>query len=296
MKKMLIGAHTLQYAFALTEKELGLVSHLKELGCETIEFCPLDLESFPAAKFQRAALDAGFKNWSMGYGMPRDCNIISPDPEERRKGIEQSKLLIDKAMELDASVLGGMMYAGWGYTTGHMPTQEEWNLAVEYFSEIAVYSWKQNPGLVLGIEPVQRGESHFINTLGRARQFALEFARRGVPVVKVHADSFHMIREEDSFRDALLEAGAYLRHFHACENQRGIPGTGLVPWPELMKALRCIGYSGSMIIESFDPEMEEIAAQTQMWRKFASPDQLVSEGLRFLKGLRQAYYPESCPD
>jgi D-psicose/D-tagatose/L-ribulose 3-epimerase len=104
--------------------------------------------------------------------------------------------------------------------------------------------------------------------------------------VKVHLDTFHMIREEDSFRAAVLEAGSKLGYVHACENQRGIPGTGLVPWGEFFTALRDVGYDGCITIESFDPEMPSIAKLCCMWRKFAdSPEQLATQGLEFLRGV-----------
>src|ERR1022692_1393169 len=44
----------------------------------------------------------------------------------------------------------------------------------------------------------------------------------GLPNVKVHLDTFHMIREEDDFTAAVLATEGYLGYVHACENQRGI--------------------------------------------------------------------------
>jgi len=79
-----------------------------------------------------------------------------------------------------------------------------------------------------------------------------------------------------------------LGYVHACENQRGIPGTGLVPWLDFFRALRQVGYDGCVTIESFDPNMENIAKLCCIWRQLAdSPDQLAAEGLRFLKNVYQ---------
>ena len=76
----------------------------------------------------------------------------------------------------------------------------------------------------------------------------------------------------------------YLGYIHACENQRGIPGSGLVPWTRFFEALRQVGYDGCITIESFDPEIESVAKLCCIWRKLAdSPEQLATEGLRFLK-------------
>ena len=180
-----------------------------------------------------------------------------------------------------------MIYCGWGYLSGKMRTEEEWRWGVENYHEIAAYA-QQTSNLVLGIEPVNRFESHFINTAHDALQFIREV---GVPNVKVHLDTFHMIREEADFTGAVLETNGSLGYVHACENQRGIPGTGLVPWFPFFKALLEIGYDGCITIESFDPEMESIAKLCCIWRKLAdSPEQLATEGLHFLKRVHQEVF------
>jgi D-psicose/D-tagatose/L-ribulose 3-epimerase len=113
----------------------------------------------------------------------------------------------------------------------------------------------------------------------------------GMPNVKVHLDAFHMIREENSIPGAIREAGELLGYVHACENQRGVPGSGLVPWKDFFQALRMVGYDGCITIESFDPDMERIAKLCCIWRKLAeSPEALATEGLKYLKGVYEEAY------
>ncbi len=167
-----------------------------------------------------------------------------------------------------------------GYLTGRMRTDQEWKWGVEGYREIASYS-QRSSDLILGIEPVNRFESHFINTAADALKFIHEV---GVPNVKVHLDTFHMIREETDFTACVLQTKGLLGYVHACENQRGIPGTGLTPWVPFFQALRQVSYDGCVTIESFDPDMESIAKLCCIWRKLAdSPEQLATEGLKFLK-------------
>jgi D-psicose/D-tagatose/L-ribulose 3-epimerase len=103
--------------------------------------------------------------------------------------------------------------------------------------------------------------------------------------VKVHLDCFHMIREEMSFRQAVLTCGKeYLGYVHVCENNRGIPGTGLVPWKAFFTALMDIGYEGPLVIESFDPGFEELNRLCAIWRKFADTgEELAVKGLQNLQ-------------
>ena len=74
--------------------------------------------------------------------------------------------------------------------------------------------------------------------------------------------------------------------FRSCENNRGIPGTGLVPWKEFFTVLKDIGYKGAVSIESFDPNFEEVNRNCAIWRKFAeSGEALAIEGLKNLKAI-----------
>jgi D-psicose/D-tagatose/L-ribulose 3-epimerase len=177
-----------------------------------------------------------------------------------------------------------MIYCGWGYLTGRMRTPEEWNWGVENYRQVAEYALEADPKLVLGIEPVNRFESHFINVALDAVKFIHDI---GMPNVKVHLDTFHMIREEDDIASAVLATGKNIGYVHACENQRGIPGRGMVPWAQFFDALHHTGYDGCITIESFNPDIESVAKLCCIWRKLAeSPEQLASEGLAFLKSVK----------
>ncbi len=281
---MKFGIHSLLFRETFLESDLPLLDKCKNLGFDAVEIIPFDPAHFPAAKAKRAAADIGL-TLNMGYGMPAEYNIIDPDPAVRVRGIEFSKHLIDLANEAGAEVFGGMIYCGWGYLTGKMRTAQEWQWGVEGYHTIASYALETNPKLVLGIEPVNRFESHFINTAADAVKF---IGAVGLPNVKVHLDTFHMIREEDSIGAAVRATGDKIGYVHACENQRGIPGHGLMPWVEFFEGLHECNYDGCITIESFDPDIESVAKLCCIWRKLAdTPEQLASEGLAFLKSVKE---------
>ena len=61
---------------------------------------------------------------------------------------------------------------------------------------------------------------------------------------------------------------------------------GLAAWDQLEQGLREVGYSGPVVIETFTPEVKEIARAAAIWRQLApSQDSLASNGLAFLKDL-----------
>jgi D-psicose/D-tagatose/L-ribulose 3-epimerase len=284
------GIHSLLFRETFLDKDLPLLDKCKRLGFDAVEIIPFDPDGFPAAKVKAAAADLGL-TINTGYGMPDEYNIISPDAATRRHGIDFARKLIDLSNEAGSKILTGLIHCGWGYLTGKMPTAEEWNWSEEGMREIAGYA-QETSGLAMGIEAVNRFESHLVNTAADAVRLVRAI---GLPNVKVHLDTFHMIREEVDMPAAVRATGSYVGYVHACENQRGIPGTGMVPWVPFFEALREIGYDGCVTIESFDPGLESVVKLCCIWRKLAdSPEQLATEGLRFLKGVyRQAYLRET---
>jgi D-psicose/D-tagatose/L-ribulose 3-epimerase len=281
---MKFGIHSLLFSETFTERDLPLLEKAKEMGFDAVDIVPFDLDNFPAKEVRQRAKDLGLEI-IIEIGMPADANIISPEASIRAAGVELSKRLVDTCVEAGATVFGGVNYACWGYLTGKMRTEEEWQWGVENFRKVAEYGATNAPGLTIALEVVNRFETHFLNIAADAVRFIHDL---GTPSnVKVHLDAFHMIREEDSFTTAVKETGPLLGYVHACENQRGIPGRGQVPWRDFFKALAEVNYQGVVTIESFDPNFKNIAKLCCIWRKLAeSPEQLASEGLRFLKSIQ----------
>ncbi|MGH9674804.1 MAG: sugar phosphate isomerase/epimerase family protein, partial [Bryobacteraceae bacterium] len=76
----------------------------------------------------------------------------------------------------------------------------------------------------------------------------------------------------------------HLRHVHTCENDRGTPGSGHVPWSAVFGVLRETGYDGWLTIESFGSTISEIATAAAIWRDHAgSADESAFEGVKFLR-------------
>lgn len=276
------GIHSLLFNETFLEKDLPLLAKCKEMGFDAIEIIPFAPDEFPASKVRERAAELGLIV-NMGYGLPEDKNPISSDPAIREAGVEFACYLTDLAVEAGAVILTGILHCGWGSLTGKARTEEEWRWGVENYRRITEHALQGNPDLVLGIEPVNRFESHFINTAADAVKFVEDV---GMPNAKVHLDTFHMIREEDDIAAATRATGPHLGYVHACENQRGVPGRGMVPWRDFFAALRDVGYDGCVTIESFDPGMENIAKLCCIWRKLAdSPEQLATEGLAYLREL-----------
>ncbi len=276
---MKFGVHSILFSDSFLEKDLPLLEKLKKMGFDTVEMPPFDQENFPASKVKQMSEELGL-DINIAYGLEPEHNIISPDADVRRAGIDFTKKLVDISNKAGAKIFGGVIYCPWGYTTGKAPTKDEWSWGVEGFREIAEYAASESD-LVLCVEPINRMESHFINTLEAGSRFVEDL---GMKNVKLIMDTYHLIREETSVYDSITAAGKHIAYVHSNENHRGIPGSGLVPWEEVFRALKAINFDGCMTLESFNPNNENCASMGCIWRKLAdSPEQLASEGLKFLK-------------
>jgi sugar phosphate isomerase/epimerase/lysophospholipase L1-like esterase len=101
-------------------------------------------------------------------------------------------------------------------------------------------------GITVAIEPLQKSECNFINTVGEAVDIAREV---NDPNIRVLADIFHMMREKEG-PDALIRAGKYLVHCHIAElKDRTAPGMAGDDFRPYFAALKKAGYRGGISIE-----------------------------------------------
>jgi D-psicose/D-tagatose/L-ribulose 3-epimerase len=276
------GVDSLIWTEEFTEKDLPLIEKAKALGFDAIDINVSHPERFPSKAVAKKIKEVGIIPVTT-IGLPADSNLISTDPKVRKHGLETMKKMVDINMEIGSKILGGVIYAQWGYCSGQPRTDEEWKWSVEAMKEITGYAKKQKD-LVLAVEPVGRFESHFLNVAEDAVKYCKAV---GTGNIKVHLDAFHMIREESSFKKAVETCGKeFLGYVHVCENNRGIPGTGLVPWKEFFTALKKTGVDVPLTIESFDPSFKELNRLCAIWRKFADTgEELAVKGLQNLKNI-----------
>jgi D-psicose/D-tagatose/L-ribulose 3-epimerase len=210
-------------------------------------------------------------------------NISSSDPLIRENARQYVVWLIDAAAQLGAPVVCGPLYSAVGkaHLEDNMAREKEWALAVEGIGELADIA--AGKGIRLALEPLNRFETDMINTVSQGRNFIEDTGRANVGL---HLDTFHMHLEEKNSAEAIRLAGNKIFHFHACENDRGVPGTGQVWWQEIAAALKSVNYQGAVVIESFTPQVKEIARAVNIWREIApSQDAIAEQGVQFLKQL-----------
>ena len=279
------GVSSFIWSESFSKNDLHLIEKAKSLGFEVIDLLISHPEEFPSKEVKKITEEIGIEPTTITV-LNKDTNLIDPDPKIRRNGIDFLKKLVDINTEIGSRILGGVNYAAWGYLSGKPRTKDEWQRSVDSMREVSQYA-KDNSEIIIAVEPVNRFETHFLNIAEDAVEYCREV---GLDNMKVHLDSFHMIREELSFTTAVELCGQkYLGYVHVCENNRGIPGTGLVPWKEFFAALKKIGFDGPLVIESFDPRFEELNRLCAIWRKFSvTGEALAVEGLNNLKEIEKS--------
>lgn len=282
-----IGVDTFIWTENFSAKDLWIIPKAKAIGFAYIDFAVAHPDEFPAEAVKALVEEnriLPITTTTLGL----DTNLISPDPAIRANGVRHMKKMVDLNVAIGSKITGGVNYAGWGYITRKPRTEQEWDWSVTAMREIARYAKEQDPELILAVECINRFETHFLNVASDAVQYCKDV---GTDNLKVHLDCFHMNIEENSFSEAFRTCGKkYLGYMHVNENNRGIPGTGMVPFREIFTTLREIGYTGPLVIESFDPNFEELSGNCAIWRKLAdSGEQLAIEGLANLQKIAEGF-------
>jgi D-psicose/D-tagatose/L-ribulose 3-epimerase len=260
---------------------LGLLDKVKQMGFDSFEFGLEDPSHVDPAKLKAKAEQTGLKLVICGaFGPDRD--LTHDDASVRENSLNYITQAIEICAKSGTPVLAGPMYSAVGKRRHVTPDQKkkEWDLAVKGLTEAGKRA--KDHGVLLAIEPLNRFETDLINISAQAKRLVEDI---GDKTVGIHLDSFHMNIEEKNSGDAIRLAGDRLYHFHACENDRGAPGSGVnIDWDGVASALKIIGYSRQAVIESFTPKTKSIAAAAAIWRQFEpSQDALASNGLAFLR-------------
>jgi sugar phosphate isomerase/epimerase len=115
---------------------------------------------------------------------------------------------------------------------------------IEFAKSIAPFA--SAAGVVVVIEPLNKAETNFINSLAEGAQIVEAV---GEDSIKLLADIYHMLREDEDPGE-IVKYGTMLRHAHIAEKENrtppGVQGDDFRPFFEAFKAA---GYAGPIAIE-----------------------------------------------
>ena len=213
--------------------------------------------------------------WGAVALMLGDRNLLAKDVKKRKKTIQYVKDVIQMVYQLDGNIVS-VAPATVGKIVPEGKPEDEWFLAVEGLQEI--YEYSENLGISIGIEPINRFETYFIN---RSDQ-ALALAKEVGPNCGVILDTFHMNIEEINIVDSIINSKDRLVGFHVADNNRLSPGMGHLHWTDILNALRSINYNRVLSVE-FCPSLDRTPANPYPNSIDEQPKNLSSEQKKFLE-------------
>lgn len=275
------SAHQFLWIERWTDDSLPLLDHVRELGLDGMELSFGDDVSFATAPVRRRAVDLKLElTGSPGNAWPMECDISSDDSEQRRLGLAWHRKRLEQCAEIGAVAYCGATYGHPGRVLRRRSPRDEFKRTAENLRSLAETG--ATLGVKLVIEPMSKFRTHIVNTSAQCVKL-LDAAAH--PNLLVNLDTYHMITEERDYGAAIRCAGGKLWGLHACENDRGVPGGGLVPWRETFAALVEVNPDARVMLETYNTSGNFGFSRGIFQNLCSDPDAFVARGLKFLCGL-----------
>lgn len=285
MQRPLYGAHIFLWIERWTNAELYLYDNARKLGLDCLEIAVGEDVQFDAKAVKQAADSMGLKTiLSPGGHWPVEADISLADTHARQLAIDWHRQWIDQAHECGAVAYTGALYGHPGHVNRTTPDPDEFQRVRDGLARLAEYGHQADIDVV--IEPMSHFRTHFINT---PRQAVTLVNAVGHPRLKILFDTYHLVTEIRDFRQGIMDCGKLLWGLHPCENDRGAPGQGLVPWQEVYRGLKQLDFKGYAIFESYNSAIGQFAFSRGMFHNVC-PDgnTFVRNGMAHLEAVRES--------
>ena len=265
---MKFGIHSGLWLARWTDDLTPALRHAADLGFDGVEVSLLGMTDEKAASLGKAIRDHGLEV-TCSDGLAPDKDITSPDPELRAAGVAYLEWAIETAAKLGSTGLAGVLFAPWGKFD---PANRAARLERSAEALGSLDGVLERNGVTLGLEALNRFETDLLNTAGDAVSLA---RATGSPRIGALLDTFHLNIEEKDIGTAIAGAGDALVHFHVSDNDRGVPGSGHVPWDAVREGLDHAGYDGWIVAEMFVISGNPASADLNIWRDI-EPDATIA--------------------
>ena len=274
------GVSTWLWTSPFNRETIALFPKIKSFGYDAVEIPVEDPSLIDLDLVKKALADQELKGIICGaFGPSRD--LTHDDPAFHQTCFTYLDSCLEIASELGAGFVAGPMYSAVGKARLVSPEQRqvEWERAVTNLRKVCRRAGEF--GLDLAIETLNRFETDLINTSEDLMRLIGDINE---PQAKAVLDGFHLNIEEPDLESAIRRVGDKLIHVQVSENYRGTPGTGQTNWAAWKRGLEAINYQGTISIESFTPQVKELAGAVCIWKPLVpSQDGFAKDGLEFLK-------------
>ena len=276
---MKLGLHCYLFTESWSDDSLSILDTALGLGAECFEVVVGDDIEFTPRLTRRRAEALGLK-LTVGPGgqWPVECDLSADEPADRAKGLTWHCHQVDRAAELGAVAYTGALYGHPGTVRRRVPPLDECESTAEGLHRLAEHA--ASCGVALALEPMSHFRTHIANT---PEQILRLVALADHPNLGVLLDTYHLVTEVRDFGAAIRTVGDQLWGLHACENDRGVPGGGLVPWGQVFSALRDIAFDGFVLLEAYNSSLSDFAFRRGMFHDVCPDGEAFArQGLAFM--------------
>ena len=263
------------------------LAELAELGYSHVVLPPIDPASAPLVPLRAAFHDAGLSPITIA-GQSPDADVSSLDPEERQRGHEALRAMVDATLALGGDQMNGVPYGLFGHPMGEV-SREAFELSAAAVGSVADYAHER--GVTMTFEVLNRYETAMLNTAAQAREFV---AASGSEHLRIHLDSFHMAVEEADMLDAVRSSVPVLGYLELGQSGRGPLSTGSVDAEAVVHAALAAGYAGRVGIEAFSRSVLSGFASDMLaiWRQpYSDGHALAAEAIQLIRSAESTGIP-----
>jgi D-psicose/D-tagatose/L-ribulose 3-epimerase len=277
---MKYGAHCYLFTERWSDDQLHLLDLAKEMGLGMFEISVGDDIVFTPARTGRRAASLGIDLFVGPGGVwPLECDLSADDAADRARGLAWHKKVVDQVAEAGAVCYAGALYGHPGVVKRRRPPAGEIGWTAEGLHALAAYAAERN--VVIALESMSHFRTHVVNT---PEQMLRLIDRAAHPNLRVLFDTYHVVTEIRDYPSALKMLGPRLFALHACENDRGMPGGGLIPWEDIFATLHAIGFEGYIGLEGYNSGIDDFAFRRGMFHNVCPDGEaFVREGIGFLR-------------
>ena len=239
------------------EERLAAAGQLK---FDAVEFPAVDLD----ARLPRIAdaLDAnGIK--ASGINMGRQDGCLSADVARREQAVDALREALTCALDLEADYVTFVPQCG----ETDLPDLTPHASPMELQKELLLWLLRGLSDLAdamdvrLALQPLNHYETSFITRLDQAAHFRRQVDNH--PKITIAANLYHMALEEENLLTALREHNRDISVIYLSENNRRLPGQGLLPFLAIGEALTEMAFDGWLVLEGLErTDNPERARQT----------------------------------
>ncbi len=282
---MKYGAHQYLFVERWSDNELHVLDTARGLGLDMFEVSVGDDIVFTPRLTRMRAESLGL-DLLVGPGgvWPLECDLSSDDPAEREKGLRWHMRQVDITAEVGARAYMGSIYGHSGVVKRRRPPDDEYKWTAEGLHRLAMHAASR--GVTVVLEPMSHFRTHLVNT---PQQLLSLLRLADHENLMALFDTYHVVTEIRDYAGAVRMLAPRLFCVHACENDRGVPGGGLVPWEKIFDTLIDAGYEGYVGLEGYNSGLNDFAYRRGMFHN-VSPDgpAFVQQGIGFLRSMEKS--------